>query len=109
MTIIEFEDYLKSIDGLKYAHGYIDRDNKLLKRGFFEVNDGWLLLIKNLIDDLVKTGWDKNVCQVKEKFGGLRFYIESYTDEQDTIIENHKNLNLYRVDIIIQEIVYFNY
>jgi hypothetical protein len=26
-------------------------------------------------------GWDKQVTQVKEKFGGLRFYINEGTDE----------------------------
>jgi len=35
--------------------------------------------------------------------------FDSYKDAEDFLIENHKNLNLYRVDIIIQEIVYFNY
>ena len=30
---------------------------------------------------MIELGWDKKVYQVKEKFGGLRFYINSGTDE----------------------------
>ena len=26
-------------------------------------------------------GWDKQICQVKEKYGGLRFYINAGSDE----------------------------
>jgi hypothetical protein len=38
-------------------------------------------LVKDLVDDLIKLGWNKQVCQVKEKFGGLRFYINEGSDE----------------------------
>ena len=48
---------------------------------FFAVREGWFPLIKDLIVDLIALGWDKQVCQVKEKFGGLRFYINDGTDE----------------------------
>jgi len=36
---------------------------------------GWLPLVEGLIQDLIAAGWDKDCQQVKEKFGGLRFYI----------------------------------
>jgi hypothetical protein len=45
------------------------------------VDKGWYQLIKDLIDDLIKLGWNKEICQVKEKFGGLRFYINGGTTE----------------------------
>jgi hypothetical protein len=38
-------------------------------------------LIKDLIEDIIELGWNKEVCQVKEKFGGLRFYINESSDE----------------------------
>lgn len=38
--------------------------------------DGWVPLIESLIIDLIALGWDKKLSQVKEKFGGLRFYID---------------------------------
>lgn len=44
-------------------------------------NKGWEHIISSLIDDLFKLGWDGVLYQVKEKFGGLRFYIGQGTDE----------------------------
>lgn len=46
----------------------------------WEVGEGWYPLIKELIEDLKKLGWNGNILQVKEKFGGLRFYI-GYGDD----------------------------
>ena len=37
--------------------------------------------MKDLVRDLVALGWDGTVYQVKEKFGGLRFYIEAGSEE----------------------------
>ena len=38
------------------------------------VGPGWSSLLADLISDLDKLGWDGRIIQVKEKFGGLRFY-----------------------------------
>ena len=46
-----------------------------------DVGLGWHPLITTLVEDLEKLGWDGQVCQVKEKFGGLRFYIGVEYDE----------------------------
>jgi hypothetical protein len=43
----------------------------------FECDDGWYKLIKKLCKDITATGDKCTVVQVKEKFGGLRFYIEA--------------------------------
>ena len=77
LTYKELDDYLVSIDGL--IHGYTG--NKILSSDFFEVGQGWNLIIKNLISDLIKMGWNREVTQVKEKFGTLRFYINEGTDD----------------------------
>jgi hypothetical protein len=45
------------------------------------VGPGWGPLLDKLVDDLLALGWDGYVAQVKEKFGGLRFYIGCATDE----------------------------
>jgi len=45
------------------------------------VSAGWHKLVNRLIDDLFSLGWDGQVYQVKEKFGGLRFYIGKGTDD----------------------------
>lgn len=44
------------------------------------VGKGWHKLIRNLVKDLYALGWDGRVYQIKEKFGGLRFYIGEGTD-----------------------------
>ena len=42
-----------------------------------QVGSGWGDILTRLIDDLFELGWDGRVSQVKEKFGGLRFYVGS--------------------------------
>lgn len=79
MTKEEMDDFLESIGGLENGY-YSDRPN-IKHCGVFDVDSGWYPLIKDLIEDLIKLGWDKQVCQVKEKFGGLRFYINAGSDE----------------------------
>jgi hypothetical protein len=75
----QMNEYLESIGGLE--NGFYN-DRPLIKNdNFFDVDEGWYELIKDLIDDLIKLGWNKQVCQVKEKFGGLRFYINEGSDE----------------------------
>ncbi len=75
MTKEEFEAYLLDIGGLHRT--YREDRGPITDAGFFELGEGWYGLIKNLIDELLQLGWDKRVQQVKEKFGGLRFYIEN--------------------------------
>ena len=91
MTESEFEEFLESIGGLENGF-YTDRP-PIKSAGFFSVSSGWYGLIKELIDDLIKLGWDKQVCQVKEKFGGLRFYINSASDEVHKRISEAENLS----------------
>ncbi len=45
------------------------------------VGPGWGAIIESLVTDLFALGWDGQVLQVKEKFGGLRFYIDLGTQE----------------------------
>jgi len=48
--------------------------------------DGWASLIDELITDLVALGWDKDLHQLKEKFGGLRFCVGTYDARIDARI-----------------------
>ena len=81
MNSKEFESFLESID-LKTGN-----DKKPIKnRYFFEVGDGWLQLIKNLIKALNQIGWNQEIYQVKEKFGGLRFDVTTETTDESLII-----------------------
>ncbi len=45
------------------------------------VGPGWHDLLVRLVTDLLALGWNGEVSQVKEKFGGLRFYINAGTSE----------------------------
>ncbi len=81
--------FLESIDGLENGF-YADRP-PIKDYRYFGVDEGWYGIIKELIEDLIKLGWNKQVCQVKEKFGGLRFYINDGSNEiHDRIIDAEK-------------------
>ena len=62
-------------------------DDVLVKHGIGRVycgancGDGWAPIVDRLITDLIALGWDRDLHQVKEKFGGLRFYIGAGSDE----------------------------
>lgn len=45
------------------------------------VGEGWVPLVDNLIQELIALGWDRHCEQIKEKFGGLRFYIGQGSEE----------------------------
>ena len=83
MTDQEVNEFLESIGGLKSAY-YPDR---ILKHRMFECGSGWNQLICDLIKDLIAIGWNKEIAQIKEKFGTLRFYPGGCTDEQWKLIE----------------------
>lgn len=79
MSEKEMNEFLESIGGLQ--NGFYPDRGPIINSNFFHVGDGWYPLIKELIEDLINLGWDKQTCQVKEKFGGLRFYINTGSDE----------------------------
>ena len=45
------------------------------------VGPGWKGLVENLVSDLFDLEWNGRLYQIKEKFGGLRFYIGEGSDE----------------------------
>jgi len=86
MTDEDFEAFLEGIGGLE--NGWYTGRDPIKARGFFSVDNGWLGIVKRLIVDLIELGWDKQICQVKEKFGGLRFYPNT------TSYEMHNRIRL---------------
>jgi hypothetical protein len=57
------------------------------------IGDGWKDILLKLKHDLAATGVVYKICQIKEKFGGLRFYVdimepasEAKTDEFHALI-----------------------
>ena len=54
----------------------------------FDCDDGWFDLIYELSQKLVLASPTTEATQVKEKFGGLRFYYSSATQEGCNLIHN---------------------
>lgn len=50
------------------------------------VPPGWKKLVLKLVDELEVAGWSGQLSQVKEKFGGLRFYAEEQTEAMESMI-----------------------
>ena len=90
MTSQEFEKYLESIGGLENGHF---PDRHAIVKNLCECDDGWLQMIHDLIEELIAAEWDKQICQIKEKFGGLRFYINSGSEEIHDIISKYESLS----------------
>jgi hypothetical protein len=67
--------------------------SKIYDASSFEINSGWYGLVRALLEELHHAGWDKEICQVKEKFGGLRFYINSGSEEIFNIIHKYEELS----------------
>ena len=89
MTREEFDKYLASIGGL--LRTYREDKGPILDSRYLGVDEGWLELIKEMIDELLAAGWDRRLAQSKEKFGGLRFYIGSSNDELHTIVAKYES------------------
>ena len=87
MKTEEFEEYLVSIGGLKNGF-YPDRPN--IVTNICECSEAWLQLIHDLIEELIEAGWNKEICQIKEKFGRLRFYTNECSSEQRDIIDKYE-------------------
>ena len=56
-----------------------------------EIGQGWMPLVTELLDKLKSIGWDGNILQIKEKFGGLRFYIDTGSDRAFDLIDEYEN------------------
>ena len=71
-------DYIKQTNPYKYG---------------IEVEDGWFKIIFELVagikvNDQKKGDWITKVTQIKEKFGGLRFYVTGTSDKNWALIRN---------------------
>ena len=97
ITYEELISYLESIGGLKCPKWRLDDtgDNFVTVTDpyFFETGAGWYGLIKNMIGEMIEAGWDKEVHQVKEKYGTLRFYTGGSTDKMYEIIREYERLS----------------
>ena len=56
-----------------------------------QVPNSWRSIVENLINDLFECGWNGEIMQIKEKFGGLRFYISEGSESIFELIDNAEN------------------
>lgn len=52
-----------------------------------DVGLGWIPLLERLHDAIVVLAPDYEVSQVKEKFGGLRIYLEALGTHRDAVVD----------------------
>ena len=85
----------------KYPKIFQDKDKSMRETCMcwgIETGDGWYAIIDHLCETL-QNDIDKNGCpqvvaaQVKEKFGGLRFYVNGATNEQYNLIHFVESLS----------------
>lgn len=50
------------------------------------IGTGWVPFVDKLFSDIKALGWDCNLVQLKEKFGGLRVYTAEVSDEINKLI-----------------------
>jgi NMD protein affecting ribosome stability and mRNA decay len=56
-------------------------------KDYFPVGEGWRPLVEKLVDDITAIDPTIEISQIKEKFGGLRFYVWGATEEIFDLIE----------------------
>jgi len=73
------EKLLKDFPSL-YKQYYWDKQDTCMVWGF-EFSDGWFDLIYNLSKRLMEDNPECEVSQAKEKFGGMRIYLDHANEE----------------------------
>ena len=58
-----------------------------------EYGPGWHALIRGTLERMLAAGWDGRLGQIKEKFGGLRIYIDTGNDAVWKIIDEAEALS----------------
>lgn len=91
----------------------LDRHHKIIEdhphlfrdKTYFDCGDGWLDLIEELANKLEplivkciedhpdEKDWAPSCAQVKEKYGGLRFYMYSESQEMSKLIDKAEHIS----------------
>ena len=53
----------------------------------FPVGEGWRPLVTKLVEDIIALDKEVQISQIKEKYGGLRFYISYGSDKVFDLID----------------------
>ena len=65
----------------------------------FDVSDGWFDLIYELSQKLVLASPMCEAVQVKQKFSGLRFYVNNCNEDGRKLIQEYENKSYYTCEI----------
>jgi hypothetical protein len=71
----EFENFLESIGGVTLQHK--PHLGPITERRYFSIGNGWLGIVQRLFETLIVLGWDKEMINVKEKFGGMSIFLSN--------------------------------
>ena len=96
MSRKEFNEFLKETGGLIHSNGKLPDSFRLFG---IECDEGWLELIDQLIHELSDGGWPREINQIKEKFGGLRFYADGLPENGHEIIARYQKRSYEMCDI----------
>jgi hypothetical protein len=88
---------MKTYPNIKFPGHYLDLEYPY--NPIEHVPEGWGSLLEKLLEDLSKLSVEISVLQIKEKFGGLRFYYHALgadNDEAVALVEEaeSKSVNL---------------
>ena len=83
----EKENYLYETYPSLYRQHTLSMEQTCMCWGF-ECGDGWFDIINNLSQKLVEIAPTVKAVQVKEKFGGLRFYIGPVDTDKSGLVYN---------------------
>lgn len=75
VAAVEMET-MKSLDWDEQFQAFLKRHNLEEPRCASGVLPGWIPLLDELVTKLRAAGWDGELAQCKQKFGGLRWYID---------------------------------
>lgn len=89
MSLEEFNEYLRTH---KVYFAFKTRYRIKSATGF-DINDGWYQALKDCFEEMFQAGWDGELAQVKEKWGGLQIYLISYYPELEEIIKKYTQLS----------------
>jgi len=87
MSRKEFSHFLKKTGGLIHSHR---KANGPIYDYVCECDEGWFELIAELIRELIDAGWTREIRQIKEKFGGLRFYADGLPQNGIELINKYE-------------------
>lgn len=75
-----------------YQQYYLSPNETCMCWGF-ETGDGWFDIIDNLSEEITKIAPNVQALQVKEKFGGLRFYIDGVDTDEKILDDVYRLIN----------------